>query len=271
MKFPEGCVYLCGRDSEITNLTTRLSILKDLGIPVRVDLPGVGENFQDQGNNAVVFNTSAEATGVAVSQTFASPADIFGGDLAEIANSTRNELPRWADQIVSASADAGALLNKNAVETVLRAQHDLIFGEGATTLAEYLIEALGDGTLISQFWTLFPFSRGSVHLSSAEVSKINEPKIDPRFNLVDFDLTAQIQTSKLAERLWKTGPLKSLTSGRISPSLDILPESATDTQWREFIKTTCEPTCPHTTINEPAVPRKTINKIKRDASRQNSS
>lgn len=229
---------------ETTNLTTRRSILKYLGIPVRVNLPGVGENFQDQGNNAVVFNTSAEATGVALLQTFASPADIFGSDLAEIANSARNELPRWADQIVSASGNAGAVLNKSAVETVLRAQHDLMFGEGATTLAEYLIEALGDGTLMSQFWTLFPFSRGSVHLASANVSKINEPRIDPRFNLVDFDLTAQIQTSKLAERLWKTGSLSSLTSGRISPSLDVLPENATDTQWREFIKTTCEPTYP---------------------------
>lgn len=267
-------MYLGGRDSETINLKTRRSILNALGIPIRVDLPGVGENFQEQGNNAVVFNASAEATSVAVSQTFASPSDIFGSDLAEIANSTRNDLPRWADQIVSASGDAGAVLNKSAVETVLRVQQDLMFGEGATTLAEFLIEALGDGTLMSQFWTLFPFSRGSVHLASADVSKINEPRIDPRFNLVDFDLTAQIQTSKLAAQLWKTGSLRSLTSGRISPSLDVLPENATDTQWREFIKTTCEPNPPpQPTANKPTVPRKreTKMKIKCDGSRQNSS
>jgi choline dehydrogenase len=214
-----------------------------------VSLPGVGENFQDQGNNIVFYSTTAEATGVAVSQTWASPADIFGSDLADIANSTRNELPRWADQIVSASGDAGALLNRSAVEAVLRAQHDLVFGDpegattgGATTLAEFVTETFGDGTLMSQHWTLFPFSRGSVHLASADVSKISEPRIDPRFNLVDFDITAQTQAAKLAARLGKTGPLSPLVSERIQPSLDILPENATDAQWREFIKTTCEPT-----------------------------
>ncbi|KAB5515065.1 hypothetical protein GE09DRAFT_1013465 [Coniochaeta sp. 2T2.1] len=222
-------------------------ILKELGIPVVVSLPGVGENFQDQGNNIVFYSTTAEATGVAVSQTWASPADIFGSDLADITNSTRNELPRWADQIVSASGDAGALLNRSAVEAVLRAQHDLVFGDpegattgGATALAEFVTMTFGGGTLMSQHWTLFPFSRGSVHLASADVSKINEPRIDPRFNLVDFDITAQTQAAKLAARLGKTGPLSPLVSGRIHPSLDILPENATDAQWRQFIKTTLD-------------------------------
>ncbi|KAI1738091.1 hypothetical protein F4680DRAFT_459964 [Xylaria scruposa] len=216
------------------------SILKDFGIPIRVNLPGVGENFQDQGNNFFVYSTTAEATGVAVSQAFASPADIFGSNLAEIASSTRNELPRWADQIVSASGDTGVLLNKSAVETVLRVQHDLVFGESATTLAEFLVQAMGDGTLVSQFWTLFPFSRGSVHLASADLSKINEFVLDPRFNLVDFDITAQILAAKLAARLGKTGALSSLTAGRIQPSLDVLPENATNAQWAEFIKTTMD-------------------------------
>lgn len=222
-----------------------------MGIPVKVNLPGVGENFQDQGNNAIVYNATAEAMGVAVSQTFASPADIFGSNLAEIARSTRNELPRWADQVVSASGGAGVLLNKSAVQTVLRVQHDLVFGEGATTLAEYLTQVMGDGTLVSQFWALYPFSRGSVHLASVDVSRINEPRIDPRFNLVDFDLVTQTQTSKLAEQLRKTGPLSSLASVRIHPDLDVLPENATDAQWREFIKTTSEPTYPQPTINKP--------------------
>jgi choline dehydrogenase len=183
----------------------------------------------------------AEATGVAISQAFASPADVFGSDLAEIANSTRDELPRWADQIVAASGSAGALLNKSAVETVLRAQHDLVFGDGATTLVEYVTQIIGGDMLVTRFWTLYTFSRGSVHLASANVSKINEPRLDPRFNLVDFDVATQIRNGKLAERLWKTEALSPLASGRIQPSLDVLPEDATEAQWREFIKTTCEP------------------------------
>lgn len=222
--------------------------MKNLGIPIVVNLPGVGENFQEQGNNRFVYGTIAEVTGVGISNTWATPADIFGSDLADVANRTRDELPGWADQIVSASADSGALLNRTAVEAVLRAQHDLVFGDaaaggnGTTTLTEYVTMTLGTGTLILSHWTLFPFSRGSVHLASSDVSKIDEPRIDPRLNLVDFDTMAQAQAAKLGAKLPKTGPLSGLLSGRIQPSPDVLPENATDAQWREYIRTTCEPT-----------------------------
>ena len=210
---------------------------------MRVSLAGVGENFQDQGNNALIYNATAEAAGVAVSQTFASAADIFGGRLGEIARSTRNELPRWAEQIVSASGGAGAVLNKSAVESVLSVQHDLVFGARATTLAEYTTQAMGDGTLASRFWALYPFSRGSVHLSSASVSSINQPRIDPRFNLIEFDLATQSQICQLARRLRETGRLSSLAAGRIQPSLDALPKNATEAQWGDFIRTTSK-SCP---------------------------
>jgi len=229
------------RDSETKKLTTKHSILKKLGIPVKVNLPGVGENFQEQGNNALVYSGTPEATGgVAVSQTFASPADLFGSNLGEITRSTRKDLPRWADLIVSASGSASVLLNKTAVEKVLQVQHDLVFGKRATTLAEYVTQTVGDGVLISSFWPLYSFSRGSVHLTSADVSKINLPRIDPRLNLVDFDLAIQIRVAKLAERLWRTTPLSPLVSGRVFPGLDVLPADATEAQWREFVKTTSE-------------------------------
>lgn len=76
-----------------SNNETYHSVLEDLGTLVRINFPGVGENFQEQGNNAVIPNTSAEATGVViVSQTsIARPAGIFGSDLAQVVNSTRKE------------------------------------------------------------------------------------------------------------------------------------------------------------------------------------
>ncbi|KAI6415730.1 hypothetical protein MCOR20_001330 [Pyricularia oryzae] len=218
-------------------------ILENLGIPVVVDLPGVGENLQEQGNNRVVYSTTPEAAGIGISQTWANPADIFGSDLADVASRTRDELPRWADQIVSASAATGALLNRTAVEAVLRAQHELVFGgvaaEGsATTLTEFVTQSLGTGVLIVSHWTLFPFSRGSVHLASADAARIDEPRIDPRLNLVEFDVTAQTQAARLGAQLAKTGSLSGLVAGRVQPSPEVLPEDATDDQWRDYIRTT---------------------------------
>lgn len=142
------------------------------------------------------------------------------------------------------------MLNKSAVVTVLRVQHDLVFGKGLTTLAEYSAQAVGDGTLNLQFWSLYPFSRGSVHLASSNVSMIDEPRIDPRFNLVDFDVETQIQIGKLARKLRKTDALSSIAAGRILPSLDVLPENATEAQWRDFTKTSCESTLYCSTRNQ---------------------
>jgi choline dehydrogenase len=67
-------------------------------------------------------------------------------------------------------------------KTLLSIQHDLIFKKNVT-MAEILVGS-ADILVMSNYWILLPFSRGSVHLGS--VDEINTPVCDPRFFLVDF-------------------------------------------------------------------------------------
>ncbi|KAL8348884.1 hypothetical protein RB601_002202 [Gaeumannomyces tritici] len=210
-------------------------ILKPLDIDVEIDLPGVGENFQEQPNTNFQYSSAANLTGHTVSQAFISAADLFGASVPAVAAHARAELPRWAELIASA-ADRPEYTA--AVETLLRLQHDLVFGRGDDApFAEVLALVAGGGVAGSAGWILFPFSRGSVHLASAAVADVDRPVIDPRLNLVGFDLRAQTEVGKWSERLWRTEPLASLGPVRVAPGLHVLPENATDEQWLEFTRT----------------------------------
>ncbi|SPO06060.1 related to alcohol oxidase [Cephalotrichum gorgonifer] len=207
-------------------------ILESLGIDVVVDLPGVGENLVEQTNHAQAFSSNLEPSGAAF-HVFVTAADLFGDELATVEAATRENLTGWAEAIVDASSNNA--LNVSVIETLLRIQHDLIF-KHEVTLAEILTFGIGqegsDPVFGSNYWNLLPFSRGSVHLGSAE--DINAPVIDPHFFLVDFDLDATVATGKMVRKFWTSNPMSDSVSGQIVPGSDVLPDDATDEQWEAF-------------------------------------
>ena len=200
-----------------------------------IDLPGVGENLIDQTNHGQAFNTSLEPSNAGF-HVFVTAADLFGDDLTAIEASTRESLSEWAQSIVDASGEGA--LEISAVEKQLQIQHDLIFKKNVT-LSEIMCAGVGQGETAyfgSPYWNLLPFARGSVHLKS--VDAIDEPVINPRFFLVDFDLEATVATGKLVRRFWTSEPMGDSVSEQIVPEADVLPEDATDEQWVAFHRDT---------------------------------
>ena len=211
------------------------NLLESLGIDIVVDLPGVGENLIDQTNHMQIFNSSLEPSNAGF-HIFVTAADLFGNDLPSIEASTRKNLPKWAKTIVEASTEGA--LDIRAVEKLLQIQHDLIFKK-KVTLSEIMCAgvAQGDTTFFgSPYWNLLPFARGSVHLKSADA--INDPVIDPRFFLIDFDLDATVATAKLVRKFWTSEPMGDSVSGEISPGSDVVPGDATDEEWAAFHRNT---------------------------------
>lgn len=142
-------------------------------------------------------------TGYTVSRASIRAADVFGESVSDVAALAREQLPRWTEQITSAAGGSG-FVNKTAVETLLGLQHDMIFSgrrkDAAALFAEVLAVMLEGGVVASAYWVLFPLSRGSVHLASRDMA---DPVIDPRLNLVGFDLRAQTEVGKWTDRLWR--------------------------------------------------------------------
>ncbi|KAI8962822.1 putative GMC oxidoreductase [Daldinia sp. FL1419] len=209
------------------------NILQQYGIEAKVDLPGVGENLQDQPNVALEYTSNMSITGTAPYVTFATAEDIFGEHTSAIAEETSAELSEWARKVSEANNGA---INSHQLEKIFRIQHDLMF-KAKITIAESLTSASGN-VLLSAFWPLLPFSRGSVHLRSAET---NDPAIDPKYFLVDFDLNIQIKLGRLSQSLWYTSPINNLVVGDLVPRDETLPRNATDAQWAAFITSTVSP------------------------------
>ncbi|KAJ4391528.1 hypothetical protein N0V93_005146 [Gnomoniopsis smithogilvyi] len=204
-------------------LTAVTSVLSELGIDIVVDLPGVGENLQEQPNTALVFTANLDTAGYAPYATFATADDVFGSEKLALADVTKGSLKGYA-QTIAAASNAG--LNTTAIEQILRIQHDLIFNQNVT-IGETITLAAG-GYFVTSHWLLLPFSRGSVHLRASD--EANLPVIDPRYFLIDFDMTQQVGIGHQAQKFWQSSPMSDYLTGNVSG----IP--ASDVDWVKFIE-----------------------------------
>ncbi|XXH04816.1 hypothetical protein Hte_011238 [Hypoxylon texense] len=210
------------------------AILEKYGIETLVGLYGVGEHLQDQPNTVLGYSSTLNTTGTAPYATFATAQDLFGDQTSAIAATTASKLSEWASKVSGAN---GGAIDTSIMEKIFRLQHDLIF-KNNVTIAETLTTVSGN-VLVSAFWLLLPFSRGSVHLKSAEA--IDDPAIDPEYLIVDFDLAVQTGLGRLSQELWYTDPVADLVVSNVLPGESILPRNATDDQWTAFISSTLAP------------------------------
>jgi hypothetical protein len=106
------------------------------------------------------------------------------------------------------------------------------------TAAEILLAIAPDNVLASNYWALFPFSRGSVHLES--VDNINKPLVDPGIFLADFDLATMVAAGRFALKIWLSEPMKTKGSvtGPIVSGGWKLSNNATDAQWQAYLRDT---------------------------------
>lgn len=197
-----------------------------MGIETIINLPGVGENLQEQPNTALIFTASLNITGYPPYATFATADDIFGPKRPALAEATKSNLTEYAQAIASAS-DAG--LNTSAIEQVLRIQHELMFTKNVT-IGETITLGIGENVLTSH-WLLMPFSRGSVHLRAS--AQVNTPAINPRYFLIDFDMKQEIGIGQQAQKFWRSSPISNYITGNVTGV------PASDAEWVNFIESSC--------------------------------
>jgi len=195
----------------------------------------VGENLIEQPNHVIAFNGSGLDSSGSAYHSFLTIADLYGADkFDEIAAATKAKIPTWAKAAVDASGELS--LSQSIVEQHLHTQHDLLFKKNVSAV-EVLTVVAPRGLFASNFWILFPFARGSVHLG--DVSKIIDPLIDPRYFLADFDFNSTVAAGRVAQRFWLTSPIKHYVASPMAPGAELLPNDATDEQWRAFILQNC--------------------------------
>jgi choline dehydrogenase-like flavoprotein len=209
------------------------AILAKQSIDVKVSLSAVGENFQDQTTIAItaVTNATQNFTGIPAFVGHASLHDLLGNGTASFYNATVPKLAKYAATIASQNGNAS---NATVQEHLLRTQLDLLYKSNTPTSE---IVPLGLQNLVGViFWPLQPFSRGSVHINSTNMTA--PPLIDGKFFQFDFDGALAVASARLSRKFVTTWPMSSIVNAStINPPFTLVPEDASDDVWLDWIKT----------------------------------
>ena len=200
---------------------------------MKVALPAVGENFQDQTTIAVTATTTLTQnfTGLPGFVAHASLHDLLGVDTPAFYNATLAKISQYAAMI---AAQNGGASNASVQQRLLESQLDLLYKSNTPTTEIAPIALLN--FLGAIFWPLQPFSRGSVHITSNNATI--PPGIDAKFFQFDIDGVLAVASARFARNFLTTPPLRDIVNAStINPSFELVPANATDEIWLDWIKT----------------------------------
>jgi choline dehydrogenase len=107
-----------------------------------------------------------------------------------------------------------------------------VFRQNAT-MSEISIITI-DPLLGMTYQTLLPFSWGRVHLGAGGDAS-STPVIESNFLDISFDLDVVREAGRLAVKALETAPLSEFVAIRVVPTVDQLPDNATDEQWDSYL------------------------------------
>ncbi|KJK77220.1 hypothetical protein H634G_07527 [Metarhizium anisopliae BRIP 53293] len=204
------------------------TLLEKHEIPVQVNLPTVGENLQDQTNaqsGAAIKANMTSATHVVYPNVY----DIYGNQTDSLALSMQKKIKDYARATAEVS---NGIMKASDLEALFQVQYDLIFKQ-RTPIAEILYSARGDNAISSEYWTLLPFARGNVHISSSDPTAM--PIINPNFFMLDWDLDSMIAVAKYIRTSFSAGPLGKLVEGVTIPDPAVVGDDASDAAWKKWL------------------------------------
>ncbi|OKL57943.1 hypothetical protein UA08_06869 [Talaromyces atroroseus] len=206
-------------------------ILKRYNIPVKVEISTVGENLQDQTNNGLSYDGKEFWFGMPTFSVLPSANQIYGDNVSAVAAFVNSSLAGYAKAVSNFSN--GAVLEANAL-AAFQLQYDLIF-ESHVPYAEVVLLPIAH-SFSTEYWHLLPFSRGSVHINSADPSQTGA--INPNYFMFEHDLNAQADVARFIRKTFRTAPLSDLVGDEFAPGLELLPENASDSTWASWVKST---------------------------------
>lgn len=236
----------------------RKDVLAAAGVPLVMELPGVGENLQDhlRVQSSYILNPNytsfdrlkfdvAYATQqmVLYNESKYSEYDYTGSGYSFITwkqalgnDSLLLSLAQQAAGNCTNPIDRKKLQYLTTNLSSVVPQLETIFSDGYTgtkgyplnTSSEYGIQTF---SLISAIQ--HPFSRGSVHINSTSLAA--KPVINPNYLSHEYDLQALITAAKHNRRIAETYPLRQAWVSEYEPGLDNV---TTDADWKQYVLNT---------------------------------
>ncbi|KAJ7024174.1 GMC oxidoreductase [Mycena alexandri] len=227
----------------------RPEVLKKIGVDMKIELDGVGENVQEH----MFVRVSFELTGSPETYDRMRDPEYQAEALklhAEGRGPQRMGITSFAYfSLSAATADAPALVERAAADVLasghlppgLREQLDLqitcLKDDAGVDLELIAFPGFSTASPDKSYCTVMgflnhPLSRGTIHAKSA--SPFDLPTIDPHYFEQDFDLEILVQHIKYIRTMTDTEPFKSGVMREVDPG----PKCVTDQEIREYIKNT---------------------------------
>lgn len=156
--------------------------------------------------------------------------DVFGNQTASLKESVGSSLRAYAEKV----ANFSGVVSANVTEKLFKMQYNLIF-ENELPISEIIVTPSAGSTSV-EFWGLLPFSRGNIHINTANASA--PATINPNYFMLDYDIQQQTATAKMGRKVANTKPLASEIQGETTPGTSLVPENATDDMWADWLKST---------------------------------
>ncbi|KAL4753291.1 hypothetical protein BDW72DRAFT_210463 [Aspergillus terricola var. indicus] len=180
-------------------------ILRKYGIPVKVNLPTVGENLQDQTNNALIWEGKDYLTGLATFPLCPRSTSSMG-----------TEFLKWRH--LSKPISLATQRTYRRPQTVFL--RNPIFCPRSRML-KIVFAPSGES-----------FAKG-VHIRSTNVSQ--PPAINPNYFMFEQDATAQADVAQFIRKAFGTAPLSNIVGDEVSPGLDVLPANSSSATWNNWV------------------------------------
>ncbi|EJC99459.1 glucose oxidase [Fomitiporia mediterranea MF3/22] len=217
------------------------SVLNPLGIDVRVNLPTVGRNFQDQTINDVASNTQPSfdtgGTGPDHAVAFLNLYEFFSKSAGSNGSATGDDIARHILTQYPSWAQSQAVngLNADALTTIFGIQADLIVNHNAP-VCEFYFQVGSTGGVNDTLLNLLPFSRGNITITDTSV--FTNPKVTVNWFNIDYDLDVQTAGGRLGRKVLNHTAFASIVTEEYSPGLDVVPDDGnggTDKEWQSWI------------------------------------
>jgi choline dehydrogenase-like flavoprotein len=228
-------------------------ILAKAGIEQKVDVPGVGENLQDHLRIQTTYELQPNITGLDIlryNQTRAAielelwrqgqtslyqySGSCYGFLKWQQAAGNNTRLLHLAQSV----ADTSNVIDRTKLSllsdpTSRTPDLQVVFGDGYIGTRGYPSNTTSGygkkyATLLAG--VMHPFARGSVHISSSNVTAA--PTIDPKYISNAFDLEAAKAAAKYLRKMGTSSPFKELWVKEYDPGLD----TQTDEQWEAYVR-----------------------------------
>jgi choline dehydrogenase-like flavoprotein len=236
------------------------NVLRAAGIIRLIDLPGVGENYQDHLRVQISYQLKdgfIAGDEINTNATFAAEEwakrlrgepgfydDTGGGYIFAdwkrvVPGGDDSVLVGLAKGVVDGSAHAKDVGLRKKLEMLGDArvpQVEVIFSDGYTGVRGYPpvgSELYGKGFFSLIGGLMHPLSRGSVHVDP--VNPGGKPVIDPRFVDNEYDMEGLVEILKFCRRIARAEPLRSVWVAEYEPGEALV---QTDEDWREYIRNT---------------------------------